>query len=134
MPQAWSQVPPPPPGRPGGGLPATSHHTTSNSALCYHGFFSILPRSRHCTVPEQAISPVIVSMKYAQNPYLCDCAGDVIICRIGDIVPADIKLLGDPMDTSSPLQVPPPPSTKKPISYTVPELGLQSTPDPPLDR
>ena len=33
------------------------------------------------------------------------CAGDVIVCRIGDIVPADIKLLGDPQDTSSPLQV-----------------------------
>lgn len=31
--------------------------------------------------------------------------GDVIVCRIGDIVPADIKLLGDPNDTSSPLQV-----------------------------
>lgn len=32
-------------------------------------------------------------------------AGDVISCRIGDIIPADIKLLGDPQDTSHPLQV-----------------------------
>ncbi|KAK9798585.1 hypothetical protein WJX73_003965 [Symbiochloris irregularis] len=31
--------------------------------------------------------------------------GDVIVVRIGDIVPADIKLLGDEADTSSPLQV-----------------------------
>lgn len=31
--------------------------------------------------------------------------GDIIVCRIGDIVPADIKLTGDPSDTSSPLQV-----------------------------
>ena len=34
-------------------------------------------------------------------------AGDVIVVRIGDIVPADIKLLGDESDTSSPLQVTP---------------------------
>ena len=32
-------------------------------------------------------------------------AGDVISCRIGDIIPADIKLLGDPNDTDHPLQV-----------------------------
>ena len=41
----------------------------------------------------------------------CSLTGDVIIVRIGDIVPADIKLLGDESDTSSPLQAsqhPPP--------------------------
>lgn len=38
-------------------------------------------------------------------PSPCTAAGDVILVRIGDIVPADIKLLGDEKDTSNPLQV-----------------------------
>lgn len=42
---------------------------------------------------------------HQRAPVLLGYAGDVIVVRIGDIVPADIKLLGDESDTSSPLQV-----------------------------